>query len=91
MLPRVVLEVGAVAGVVTLIISYIYLNQDLTTLLPFLSLVVISIIRIVPGLNLIQNAIATLKTIMPSYNHVLEELAVNNVEKSISNCRIRIS
>jgi ATP-binding cassette subfamily C protein len=90
MLPRVVLEVGAVAGVVTLIISYIYLNQDLTTLLPFLSLVVISIIRIVPGLNLIQNAIATLKTIMPSYNHVLEELAVNNVEKSIKESEKKI-
>ena len=34
-----------------------------------------------PGLNLIQNAIATLKTIMPSYNHILRELINNDIEK----------
>ena len=85
MLPRVILEIGAVTGIVILIISYIKLGQDITTLLPFLSLVVVSIIRIVPGLNLIQNAIATLKTIMPSFNHVLKELVDNNSEKKIEN------
>ena len=47
MLPRVILEIGAVIGVVILIILYIKFNQNITTLLPFLSLVVISIIRIV--------------------------------------------
>ena len=81
MLPRVILEIVAVLGVVILIISYIKFDQDIATLLPFLSLVVVSIIRIVPGLNLIQNAIATLKTIMPSYNHILKELVDNDIEK----------
>ena len=81
MLPRVILEIVAVLGVVILIISYIKFDQDISTLLPFLSLVVVSIIRIVPGLNLIQNAIATLKTIMPSYNHILRELINNDIEK----------
>ena len=79
MLPRVILEVSAVLGIVILMISYIYINKDLTTLLPFLSLIVVSVIRIVPGLNLIQNAIATLKTIMPSYNHVLKELSFSDI------------
>jgi len=83
MLPRVILEMGAVTGVIILIIFYIKLDQDISALLPFLSLVVVSIIRIVPGLNLIQNAIATLKTIMPSYNHVLKELKDSNFEEKI--------
>lgn len=81
MLPRVILEIVAVLGVITLIIFYIKFDQDIATLLPFLSLVVVSIIRVVPGLNLIQNAIATLKTIMPSYNHVLKELVNDNYEE----------
>ena len=85
MLPRVILEIVAVLGVVILIISYIKFDQDISTLLPFLSLVVVSIIRIVPGLNLIQNAIATLKTIMPSYNHILRELITNDIEKKDEN------
>lgn len=81
MLPRVILEIVAVLGVIVLIIFYIKFDQDIATLLPFLSLVVVSIIRVVPGLNLIQNAIATLKTIMPSYNHVLKELVNDNYEE----------
>tara|TARA_B100000963_G_scaffold361722_1_gene398978 strand:+ start:2080 stop:3792 length:1713 start_codon:yes stop_codon:yes gene_type:complete len=81
MLPRVILEIVAVLGVIALIIFYIKFDQDIATLLPFLSLVVVSIIRVVPGLNLIQNAIATLKTIMPSYNHVLKELVNDNYEE----------
>ena len=85
MLPRVILEIGAVTGIIILIISYVKLGKDITTLFPFLSLVVVSIIRVVPGLNLIQNAIATLKTIMPSFNHVLKELVDNNFEKKIEN------
>jgi ATP-binding cassette, subfamily B, bacterial PglK len=82
-LPRVILEICAVMGIVMLIISYIKLEQDIITLLPFLSLVVIAIIKIVPGLNSMQNAIATLKTIMPSYEHVLKELTDNNFERKI--------
>ena len=42
--------------------------------MPLLSLIVVSMIRIVPGLNLIQNSLSTLKSILPSYNHVLSEL-----------------
>ena len=51
MLPRVILEIVAVLGVVILIISYIKFDQDISTLLPFLSLVVVSIIRIVPWIK----------------------------------------
>ena len=35
MLPRVILEIVAVLGVVILIISYIKFDQDISTLLPF--------------------------------------------------------
>ncbi len=74
-MPRVVLEIGAVSGIIFLIVFYVLLEKNLMSLLPFLSLVVVSIIRIVPGLNLIQNSLSTLKTIMPSYNHVIRELS----------------
>lgn len=83
LLPRVILEISAVIGIVSLIIFYIYLEEDLTALLPFLSLVVMSIIRIVPSLNQMQNSIATLKTIMPSYNHVIDQLDTEYDKNSI--------
>ena len=57
-----------------LVMSFVLSDQDITALLPLLSLIVVSIIRIMPGLNLIQNSISTLKTIMPSYNYIQEQL-----------------
>ena len=74
LVPRVILEIGAVTGIVSLVVVYVFLEKNLMTLLPLLSLVVVSVIRIVPGLNLIQNSLTTLKTILPSYNHILGEL-----------------
>ena len=54
-MPRVILEIFAVLGIVLLVMSFVLSDQDITALLPLLSLIVVSIIRIMPGLNLIQN------------------------------------
>ena len=78
LVPRVILEIGAVTGIISLVVVYVFLEKNLMTLLPLLSLVVVSIIRIVPGLNLIQNSLSTLKTILPSYNHILGELKTDD-------------
>ena len=75
LMPRVILEIGAVSGIMIIVVFYVILEQNILGLLPLLSLIVISMIRIVPGLNLIQNSISTLKTILPSYNHILSELS----------------
>ena len=73
-MPRVLLEISAVSSIIAIVIIYVILEKNILGLLPLLSLIVVSMIRIVPGLNLIQNSLSTLKTILPSYNHVLSEL-----------------
>ena len=74
LMPRVLLEISAVSSIIAIVIIYVILEKNILGLLPLLSLIVVSMIRIVPGLNLIQNSLSTLKTILPSYNHVLSEL-----------------
>ena len=83
LMPRVILEIGAVTGIIIIVVSYVILEKNILGLLPLLSLIVVSMIRIVPGLNLIQNSISTLKTILPSYKHILSELF--RVKKNLKN------
>ena len=73
-LPRIYLELLCVIVIVLVILSFVLLNEDIISLLPFLSLIVVSALRLIPGLNLIQNSISTLKSIMPSYNHIINEI-----------------
>ena len=73
-LPRIYLEILCVLAIVSLIIFYSLTGKDLINFLPFLSLIVVSAIRLMPSLNAIQNSLSTLKTIISSYNHIKDEI-----------------
>ena len=73
-LPRIYLEILCVLAIVSLIIFYSLTGKDLISFLPFLSLIVVSAIRLMPSLNAIQNSLSTLKTIISSYNHIKDEI-----------------
>ena len=73
-LPRLYLEILSVLAIVLIIIFYIYSGKELINVLPFLSLIVISAIRLIPSLNSVQTTLSTLRTIMPSYNHIKSEI-----------------
>ena len=87
---RPYLEILCVLAIISIIIFYIYSGKDLLNVLPFLTLIVISAIRLIPSLNTIQTTLSTLKTIMPSYNHVKDEIEyleknVKEIEKNKKN------
>jgi len=73
-IPRVYLETICVFAVVLVILSFIYANKNILEILPLMSLIVISALRLIPGLNQIQNSISTLKSIYVSYEHIRNEL-----------------
>ena len=64
--------IGPIAPVFLLGPSMISTPSD--TKCASISLIVVSALRLIPGLNLIQNSISTLKSIMPSYNHIINEI-----------------
>ena len=60
-----------------LIISmYIIQGQEIKQIIPFLSLIVISALRLVPSFNSISNALSAQKTTLPHLNHIFEKSLV---------------
>ena len=73
-MPRILLETLSILAIFSVILFYSYGDYDLTSLLPFLSLLTVCIIRIIPSLNGISNALSTFKIIYPSYKTIQKEM-----------------
>lgn len=73
-MPRILLETLSIFAIISVILFYSYGDHDLMSLLPFLSLLTICIIRIIPSLNGISNALSTFKIIYPSYKTIQKEM-----------------
>ena len=77
-LPRILLETISILAIIFIIVFYSFMNYDLTKLLPFLSLLTVCIIRLIPSLNVISNSLSTFKIILPSYHKIKSEFESSN-------------
>ena len=73
-LPRLFLELAAVILIVSIIYIQFQKDNNALNILPFLSLVVVSALRMVPLFNVLTNSLANLKSIQPSFDLVFSEL-----------------
>ena len=73
-LPRIVFEFIAILIISLIIISFVIFNRDLYLLLPFLSLVAVSIIRMMPSFSGIASALTYITVYKNSYNIVMDEI-----------------
>tara|TARA_B100001057_G_scaffold493011_1_gene586605 strand:- start:1281 stop:2990 length:1710 start_codon:yes stop_codon:yes gene_type:complete len=73
-LPRLILEVVSVSIIILIILYFLRYETSILTVLPFLSLIVLAIIRLVPIFSGISSSLTTLKSIQPSFQLVMEEL-----------------
>ena len=60
-LPRLIFELIGVIFVITVTIYFIYLDKDVTQLLPILALIAISTIRLMPSFSTISHSLAYIK------------------------------
>ena len=75
-LPRYFLEFLIVSVMMLIISIYILQGQVINEIFPFLSLIVISALRLVPSFNSISNALSVQKTTLPHLNHMFEEFSI---------------
>jgi ATP-binding cassette, subfamily B, bacterial PglK len=75
-LPRYFLEFLIVSVMMLIISIYILQGQAINEIIPFLSLIVISALRLVPSFNSISNALSVQKTTLPHLNHMFEEFSI---------------
>ena len=74
-LPRLILELSAVILIVSIIFIQLQQESNVMNILPFLSLVVVVSIRLIPVFNTFTTSLSVLKSIQPSFDLVFSELS----------------
>ena len=73
LLPRFFLEVLIVTALILIVLIFVLLDREMMGLVPFLTLITISALRLLPAFSNISGAISTLKTTLPSLKHLIKE------------------
>ena len=81
-IPRYYLELISVFGLVLFIISMLYQNKDIPTLIATIGVFVAAVFRLLPSLNKILTAIQSLKFYSNSINIIYNELKSLELKKS---------
>ena len=83
-LPRLFLELAAVTLIISIILIQLNNNTNILDLLPYLSLVVVVSLRLIPLFNGLTTSVSSLKTIQPSFDLVFSELEkINNNDENL--------
>jgi len=83
-LPRLFLELAAVTLIILIILIQLNNNTNILDLLPYLSLVVVVSLRLIPLFNGLTTSVSSLKTIQPSFDLVFSELEkINNNDENL--------
>ena len=68
--------------ILVITLYFLLLDKNLNSFLPFLTLIVVSIIRLVPSFNTISQSISVYKSNCPSVEIVLDEITKSDAKKS---------
>ena len=84
-LPKIIFELSGVVLFMSLILFYVLNGKDLIDLIPALSLLAISVIRLMPAFSSISTATTFLRSWKNSFNLVYEEInqKINNKQNSL--------
>ena len=80
--PKIFLEILSISLILIITLYFLILEKNLNSFLPFLTLIVVSIIRLVPSFNTISTSLSVYKSNCPSVSVVLEEITKAEHENS---------
>ena len=73
-LPRIFFEFISILIISSIIISFVFFDKDLNLLVPFMSLVAASVIRMMPSFSAITESITHIKVYKNAYDIVVDEI-----------------
>ena len=73
-LPRLVLEAIVILSVVSIVIIFVFIDRDLNTIIPLLTLLTVAAARMLPSFNTISTALGSIKSLSPSFYLVISEI-----------------
>ncbi len=77
-LPRIFLEIVTIFMFAVVCFFYVTTDKSMQNFIPFISLIIISAIRIIPSLSLISVSVTNIKFNQPSFNLIYNELFSKN-------------
>tara|TARA_B100001250_G_C19794016_1_gene787924 strand:- start:384 stop:2141 length:1758 start_codon:yes stop_codon:yes gene_type:complete len=73
-IPRILIESFLVLGIIGIIFFYISINKSFTDLIPLLSLLAVSAVRLIPSFSSISRSLSIMKNYSPSLNTIVDEI-----------------
>ena len=73
-LPRLVLEAIVILSVVSIVIIFIFIDRDLNSIIPLLTLLTVAAARMLPSFNTISTALGSIKSLSPSFYLIISEI-----------------
>ena len=82
-IPRIFLELFSIILIITISLTYLAFNQNFVSLLPILSLIIVSIVRFIPAFGGITTSITYMKMFEPSINLLSKEIKKINLNGNL--------
>ena len=90
-LPRLFLEIITIFSIVIVSLLFIYSNRPMENFIPFVALLAVAGVRLIPSFNLISQSIAVIKFNSPSYDLIINELKLSSKDINLKNESNKIS
>ena len=74
-IPRLFLEVICVMAVVVISTMFVFMEKSTASIIPIISLLAVSIVRILPAFNTISSSLVAIKTVTPQFNYVSKTIS----------------
>ena len=83
-LPKIIFEFTGVALIISVTLFFIYIDRDVSELLPVLALIAVSTIRLMPSFSSISQSLSLIRYLKNSFDLLEEEIMEDN-ENTIAN------
>ena len=85
-MPRLFLEVICIIAVVVVSTVFLYMERSIISIIPIISLLAVSTIRLIPSFNTIATSLAAIRQLLPSFNLVTKEISeMTSIRPTFSN------
>jgi ATP-binding cassette, subfamily B, bacterial PglK len=73
-IPRLFLEIITIFAIVLICTVFLYFNRELSSLIPIMTLLAASVVRLIPAFNSISTSLSLFKSLRPSLNLISQEI-----------------
>jgi len=82
-IPRIIIETFVTLGIIGIVFFYISTGKSFTDLIPLLSLLAVSSVRLIPSFSTVSKCLSGMKNLLPSLQLITREIITHNINYQI--------